>query len=237
MQGPVVDIIWNTVAVAAQLAFAVRFVWQWIVSERRGESVVPALFWYLSLAGGILLSAYAFMRDPVILVSAAPSVVIYARNIALIHRANARALTFCAIAAICACVVGLWLFGPSGSELLSSYRTLWHTRSELLWFVFGCVGQMVFFMRFVVQWIASERLGKSVVPVAFWHFSLAGGSMLTVYAIFCDAWIVPGQAAGLIVYMRNLMLVHRADRVTKKRDSISRSTHSIAEASDLRLAA
>ena len=213
MTASVADMIWIGVAVAAQVIFAVRFLWQWIVSERRRESVVPAAFWYFSLAGGAMLSAYALFRDPVILVSAAPSVVIYARNIALISRSNARALGYFGLAVAVTSAAALLVFGPSGSEWLASYRTrLWQTRPDMLWFAFGCAGQMVFFTRFIWQWIISERRGESVIPVAFWHFSLAGGSMLTVYALFRDIWIVPGQAAGLIVYIRNLMLIRRANR-------------------------
>jgi lipid-A-disaccharide synthase-like uncharacterized protein len=209
----VADMIWNGVAATAQVVFAVRFLWQWIISERRRESVVPPIFWYFSLAGGVLLSAYALFRDPVILVSAAPSVMIYARNIALISRSNARTLSYLGLAVLLASATALLLFGPSGSEWLSLYRDrLWQTRSDILWFAFGCAGQMVFFTRFIWQWIVSERRGESVIPVAFWHFSLAGGSMLTVYALFRDIWIVPGQAAGLIVYVRNLLLIRRADR-------------------------
>ena len=213
MTASVADMMWNSVAATAQVVFAVRFLWQWIVSERRRESVVPAVFWYFSLAGGSLLSAYALFRDPVILVSAVPGVLIYARNIALISRTNARALCYLGLAVLLASATVLVLFGPSGSEWLTTYRTrLWQTRSDILWFAFGCTGQMVFFTRFIWQWIASERCGESVIPVAFWHFSLAGGSMLTVYALFRDIWIVPGQAAGLIVYIRNLMLIRQANR-------------------------
>src|SRR5881397_1878111 len=74
---------WGLLAAAAQIIFALRFIGQWIASERRKESVVPQAFWYFSFAGGLLLTVYALVRDPVVLVSAAPSIVIYARNIIL----------------------------------------------------------------------------------------------------------------------------------------------------------
>jgi len=68
----------------------------------------------------------------------------------------------------------------------------------------------MFFMRFFVQWIASERRKQSVVPLAFWYFSLAGGVMLMVYAIYIkSAVFVLGQGAGLAVYVRNLVLIYR----------------------------
>lgn len=78
------------------------------------------------------------------------------------------------------------------------------------WVIFGFAAQFAFFMRFVVQWIASERRGRSVVPVVFWYFSLAGGMMLFVYA--CrqqDPVFIAGQGLGCFIYIRNLVLIHR----------------------------
>jgi lipid-A-disaccharide synthase-like uncharacterized protein len=78
------------------------------------------------------------------------------------------------------------------------------------WAVLGYVAQFLFFMRFGVQWIASERAGKSVMPVAFWFFSMGGGLLLLVYAIQReDPVFITGQALGLIVYSRNLWLIFK----------------------------
>ena len=74
----------------------------------------------------------------------------------------------------------------------------------------GYVAQAMFAMRFVVQWIASERAGKSVVPTAFWVFSIGGGLMLLGYAIWRkDPVFILGQAFGVFVYLRNLQFVIR----------------------------
>ena len=83
------------------------------------------------------------------------------------------------------------------------------------WVIFGLLGQGFFTARFVVQWIASERRGESTVPVAFWYLSLAGGSILLAYALLYrhDLVFTLGQAAGLLVYTRNLMLIRRAPGV------------------------
>jgi lipid-A-disaccharide synthase-like uncharacterized protein len=82
------------------------------------------------------------------------------------------------------------------------------------WILLGFVAQAMFTMRFVVQWIASERAKRSVVPVAFWFFSLGGGTLLLVYAIQRqDPVFIAGQGLGLIIYIRNLWLIaneHRA---------------------------
>jgi len=76
------------------------------------------------------------------------------------------------------------------------------------WLAFGFLGQALFSARFVVQWIASERRKASVVPVAFWWLSVAGGATLFVYALHRgDPVFIFGQAAGLLVYGRNLVLL------------------------------
>ena len=87
-----------------------------------------------------------------------------------------------------------------------------NTTAELLWVLFGLAAQLMFTGRFLLQWLASERQRKSVVPVAFWYFSLAGGVMLLMYAIHRrDPVIILGQAVGVMIYLRNLMLIY-ADR-------------------------
>jgi len=78
------------------------------------------------------------------------------------------------------------------------------------WMVLGFCAQGLFFTRFLVQWIASERKGRSYVPIAFWYFSLGGGALLLLYAIHIeDPVFILGQGTGLIVYLRNLMLIRR----------------------------
>ena len=76
------------------------------------------------------------------------------------------------------------------------------------WLAVGFLGQACFFGRFLIQWIASERRRQSVVPVAFWYFSIVGGVILLAYAIHRqDPVFVLGQATGLLVYARNLYFI------------------------------
>jgi lipid-A-disaccharide synthase-like uncharacterized protein len=83
------------------------------------------------------------------------------------------------------------------------------------WVVLGFVAQAFFTMRFVVQWIASERARKSVIPVAFWFFSMGGGALLLVYALYRrDPVFIAGQALGLLVYTRNLYFILANGRQT-----------------------
>jgi len=81
------------------------------------------------------------------------------------------------------------------------------------WFITGFIGQAAFFMRFLIQWIASEKKGESYFPVFFWYWSLLGGVILFVYAVhIADPVFTLGQSCGLIVYARNLMLIYKSRR-------------------------
>ncbi len=83
------------------------------------------------------------------------------------------------------------------------------------WVLLGFAAQALFTLRFLVQWIASERAGRSVIPLAFWVFSIGGGILLLVYALYRqDPVFIAGQAFGVIVYVRNLYFVMRDRKVT-----------------------
>lgn len=78
------------------------------------------------------------------------------------------------------------------------------------WLAIGFLGQALFSARFVVQWLSSERIKKSVIPTAFWYFSVAGGATLLAYAIHRrDPVFIVGQASGLFIYLRNLQFLWR----------------------------
>ena len=83
--------------------------------------------------------------------------------------------------------------------------------TDQLWLGIGFLGQALFSARFLIQWIASERQRKSVVPRPFWYFSIGGGMTLLAYAIYrLDPVFILGQAAGLVVYGRNLYFIRRS---------------------------
>jgi len=82
--------------------------------------------------------------------------------------------------------------------------------TDQLWLAIGLLGQAFFSARFLVQWIATERRRRSVVPHQFWYFSIGGGLTLLAYAIHRgDPVFILGQAAGLFVYSRNLYFIRR----------------------------
>ncbi len=83
----------------------------------------------------------------------------------------------------------------------------------LIWLIVGFTGQALFSGRFLIQWIVSERAKRSMVPTAFWLFSIGGGAVMLVYAIYReDPVFICGQAAGLLIYARNLWFIMKNAR-------------------------
>ncbi len=86
---------------------------------------------------------------------------------------------------------------------------------ETMWIIIGFLGQAMFSARFIVQWIASEKVGASIIPHTFWYFSIGGGLALCAYAIYRqDPVFIIGQSTGLFIYARNLYLIRRKETET-----------------------
>jgi lipid-A-disaccharide synthase-like uncharacterized protein len=84
---------------------------------------------------------------------------------------------------------------------------------DLVWILIGFLGQFLFTMRFLWQWVHSERHRRSIVPIAFWYFSIVGAMISLIYAIHLGSWpFIAGQACGFLVYFRNLYLIRRHRR-------------------------
>ena len=84
------------------------------------------------------------------------------------------------------------------------------TTIDIIWLCIGLLGQCLFMMRFIVQWIHSEKHQQSLIPVSFWYLSLGGGLIVLAYGVHrLDPVIILGQLPGTIVYTRNLMLIYR----------------------------
>ena len=93
------------------------------------------------------------------------------------------------------------------SGLIDYFYDVFVTRFDV-WLAFGVVAQLLFTARFVVQWLASERAGQSVIPVAFWILSIVGGGMTLVYGLVRrEPSIIMGQILAVAIYVRNLMLI------------------------------
>jgi lipid-A-disaccharide synthase-like uncharacterized protein len=95
------------------------------------------------------------------------------------------------------------------------------SKSDTLWLIIGFTGQLMFSLRFLVQWLKSEQAQRSIMPIHFWYFSIAGGTILLAYAIHkLDPVFILGQATGLFIYLRNLQFItreHHAPSVESRR--------------------
>jgi lipid-A-disaccharide synthase-like uncharacterized protein len=84
---------------------------------------------------------------------------------------------------------------------------------KYLWLLVGFTGQFLFAMRFIWQWVQSEKHKKSIIPIAFWYFSIAGGLILLAYAIHIgDPIFILGQLFGSVIYIRNLYFIYREQK-------------------------
>jgi len=100
------------------------------------------------------------------------------------------------------------------------------TTTQTIWLGIGFLGQALFFMRFFIQWLHSEREKRSVIPVAFWYFSLGGGVILLAYAIHRqDPVFILGQGTGLIIYLRNMYFI-ATERRRQREEQASAKTGS-----------
>lgn len=96
---------------------------------------------------------------------------------------------------------------------MSAHVMAWFTKDHI-WLLLGLLAQGLFASRFLVQWFKSEAEGRSVIPIAFWYFSVIGGALSLAYAIYIEsAPYIIGQGSGLIVYGRNLWLIFRERRL------------------------
>jgi lipid-A-disaccharide synthase-like uncharacterized protein len=104
-----------------------------------------------------------------------------------------------------------------GQDLSAYFQEVFVAKFDF-WLVFGLIAQLFFAARFLVQWISSERAGKSVVPFAFWIFSMGGGLMTLVYGVVKrEPVIIFGQGLATIIYIRNIMLIFKSAETEEKK--------------------
>lgn len=181
--------------------FFSRVLVQWIVVERQRTRSAPRIFWLLSLAGSVLLGAFAVERGTwVLLVGFALNGAIYLRNLSLgsleesAGSSSGRRLLVVALVAGLALAAAAHARAPQAGELWA-------------WTGVAVMGQSIWSSRFVVQWWLSERSGHSHFPPAFWLFSLAGNLLLLAYALHLrEPVFIAGLALGPLVQLRNLWL-------------------------------
>ncbi|MFO7976993.1 MAG: lipid-A-disaccharide synthase N-terminal domain-containing protein [Candidatus Hydrogenedentota bacterium] len=210
------SLLWYLLGVPASVIFYGRFYVQWIVSELRRKSVMPIAFWYMSSLGSLMLLIYGVATTSALgTLSHCFNISIYSRNLIHIWRErgklspalNIGVHVFVATVILMAVGVTAWTWrsvydnvrsGPAGEMEKTAF-----------WLGIGVLGQALFGMRFFVQWIATERRKKSVVPTAFWWLSLVASALMFASFTREREWVYAlGIAATAFIYARNLWLIY-----------------------------
>ncbi len=205
--------IWTVLGALGAVCFFSRFLIQWLASERAKRSVSPRSFWWFSLAGSILQGAAALaQREWVLVPGFLVNGSIYVRNLVLAHRPGGSRL-----GPVPAALIGL--LAGLGLILLRGGTPEDSTGSPPWILLAGVLGQVVWSVRFLVQWYFTERRGTSYFPLAFWWITLAGAGLNLLYT----ASLVESSGASRLIFfvsylptplypIRNLMLEHRRRR-------------------------
>lgn len=210
--------IWVAVGLGGAFIFYGRFYVQWIASEIRKRSVVPVAFWYMSATGSILLLSYAvYSQSPVGALGQSFNMVIYGRNLIHIRREKGKLTktgsnllhawvgTVATVAVLFAAWTWLREWKVTGGVSAQGAAATW------MWLMVGLAGQALFALRFLVQWLATERAHKSVIPKAFWYISTAAATLMLASFLQRAEWIFAGGVAStLLIYLRNIHFIHQS---------------------------
>jgi lipid-A-disaccharide synthase-like uncharacterized protein len=208
--------------------FYARFYLQWIASEIQKKSVVPVAFWYMSCVGALMIFTYGiYTVSPVGALSYGFNIVVYARNLIHIWRekgtlSKRRYWTVHGVVLLVAMIAGAliivtWIREYHAVKDASPdvFRRTW------FWIGIGVIGQALFACRFAIQWLATEARGRSVIPVAFWYFSLGASALLLASFWQRQEWIyVIGLATTVPIYARNLWLIHHASEAEELGETV-----------------
>ncbi|MCC8035870.1 MAG: lipid-A-disaccharide synthase N-terminal domain-containing protein [Rikenellaceae bacterium] len=190
---------------AAQALFSARILVQWIASERAKKILSPTVFWKISMAASFIFCIYGWLRnDFSIIFAQLISYYIYIWNIDA-KGAWKRINIFLRIILVSLPVVAaLW----SVMDWDYTYRHLFEQDGLPVWLIiFGTVGQIIFTLRFVYQWLYSRRRGESLLPLTFWVISLTGSLIIVTYGIMRHEYIlIISHSAGILSYARNIMI-------------------------------
>jgi lipid-A-disaccharide synthase-like uncharacterized protein len=194
------------------VAFSWRTLLQWVLSERARKTLIPRTYWRWSLVGAVLTLVYAVGReDPVFVLGALATGGIFARNAWL----GARRATDAPPPppAVWPLAAGIALFAALAA--LDALGEASAVRTEP-WAVLGFVGQFAWSGRFAVQWLESERRGRSVLPASFFVLGVVGSVLLTVYAVERRDWVnVLAYVFNPVPYGRNWLLLAREARTLR----------------------
>lgn len=193
------------VGFSAQMLFAARMIIQWVKSEKAGKPLSPVLFWQLSILGSLIFLIYGILRhDFAIVLGQVLVYFIYIRNLHLKEQWRPVPFIFRSLVLIAPFLTLAYLFSDTPENLTSLLK---NEEISLPLQVWGSAGQVIFTLRFYVQWFDSESKNESVLTRRFWLVSLVGSIMIIIYALFrSDPVLLLGQLSGTVIYLRNIVL-------------------------------
>lgn len=199
-----------TVGFFAQLLFSGRLVLQWVLSEKSKKVLTPSLFWKLSLIASFLLFVYGYLRDDFsIMLGQALTYFIYIRNLQIQGEWQKAPKSVRFFLYIFPVLLVIYSYNNNTYDIDKLFRNdaipLW----LLIW---GSVAQIIFTLRFVYQWLYSEKNKESSLPFGFWLMSLIGSSMILIYAVLRkDPVLLIGHLMGFVIYFRNIIILRKQD--------------------------
>lgn len=204
----------------SQLLFFTRTLLQWILSERARKVLSPTIYWVLSIIASYLFCIYGWMRnDFAILLGQVISYYIYIWNLNENHVWEKLPRLLKGILVATPLVAIAWVLKNS-SYFVEHFLS--HPSIPLWLLLFGSLGQVIFTLRFVYQWIYSMRHNESVLPLGFWMISLAGSGIIVIYGIIrVDPILIMGQSVGFIAYSRNIILYRREIKKSRPNEALS----------------
>ena len=193
----------------AKVFFSARILLQWILSERAKKVISPAIFWQLSIVGSYLLFVYGWLRDDfAIILGQIISYYIYIWNLDKKHQWKKLPFVIRTLLLLTPVAAILYMLKDASAFVDQFFR---NEKIPLWLLIYGSMGQIIFTLRFVYQWIYSKRKDESLLPIGFWVISLFGSLIIVSYAIYRrDPVLILGQSTGLIAYSRNIYLSRRA---------------------------
>ncbi|WP_031427280.1 lipid-A-disaccharide synthase N-terminal domain-containing protein [Flavimarina sp. Hel_I_48] len=200
-----------TVGFLAQLMFSGRLVLQWLLSEKQKKVLTPSTFWWFSLGASFLLFVYGYLReDFAIMLGQALTYFIYIRNLQLQGQWSKSPKIARIFLLIFPVLIVIYGYNNGDYDI----EKLFQNEAIPLWLLLlGTVAQIIFTLRFIYQWIYSERKKKSSLPLGFWMLSLAGGLLILTYAILRkDPVLFVGHLMGVFIYIRNIKLSFGIDK-------------------------
>ncbi|MFA5328879.1 MAG: lipid-A-disaccharide synthase N-terminal domain-containing protein [Prolixibacteraceae bacterium] len=203
----------------SQALFFTRTLIQWVLSERAKKVLSPTIYWVLSIVASYLFVLYGWFRnDFAILLGQLISYYIYIWNLnetGVWKRINRFVKSVLIVTPIIAIVFVI----QNGHYFIENFLT--NEKIPIRLIIFGTLGQILFSLRFVYQWLYSMSKNESLLPIGFWLISLVGSGIIAIYGILrVDPILILGQSVGFIAYTRNIILYKKELRTRSDVETI-----------------